>query len=907
MRYIQFPILAAVLFFADSLVFAQASERKVLNSLVPPIISHLTPVGRYPSTNHLNLAIGLPVRNQAALDEFLHQLYDPGSTNYHKYLTPQEYTERYGPTEADYSAVIKFAVANGLKVTATHPNRVVLDVEGSVPDIERAFQVTLHVYQHPAEARMFYAPDTGPSVDAGIPVLSVSGLDNFSLPHPNSQKKSSPDATPKLGSGPSGAYASNDFRAAYVPGVALDGSGQSVALLEFDGYYTSDITGYENSFGLPSVTLTNVAVDGGVGNPGNGNSEVALDIEMVIAMAPGLSKVIVYEAPNPSPWADIISRIANDNAARQISCSWGGGSPDATSEQLFLQMAAQGQSFYNASGDSDAFSGSIPFPSDSTNITQVGGTTLTTTGPGGSWSSETVWNWGQNKGKYTGSSGGISTYYPIPGWQLGINMTTNHGSTTMRNVPDVALTADNIYVKYNNGQAAAFGGTSCAAPLWAAVTALVNQQAAAAGQPAVGFVNPAIYTIGKGVNFTADFHDITTGNNFTRSSSSNFSAVPGYDLCTGWGTPNGSNLINALLAAPLSILTPPVNQTATNGNNVAFSVIAGGQPPFGYRWLFNGTNLPASGNISGVTSNVLAIASVTTNNAGNYRVVVSNFSGAMTSSVATLTVITVASTNHPPALTAISNKTINELSTLTFTNIATDPDGNAFAFSLGAGAPTNAVVNPTTGVFAWTPTEAQGPATNVISIIVTDNGTPSLGATQSFTVVVLESNLPPALVAISNHTLHAGMTLIITNSATDADVPANRLTFSLDPGAPAAATINGTNGILVWTTGTADVDTTNNLTVRATDDGTPNLSDAKSFIVTVVSQPAIGSITVTNGLAVITWDSIPGQAYLLQKKNGLDEADWTSLTNIVAAGYITTATDATTGADHKFYRISTVP
>ena len=463
---------------------AQAEpDRVLLRDHLPAVVAAgLSPIGRLPVANHLFLAIGLPLRNQAALDELLRQLYDPRSNNFHKFLAPAEFTAQFGPTEQDYQSVITFAEASGLTVTGTHGNRVVLDVEGSASNVEQAFHVTLRTYRHPTEARDFFAPDSEPSVDAGIPVLSVSGLDNFALPHPkNLEQQISNGATPKSGSGPGGSYAGRDFRAAYVPGATLDGSGQSVALLEFDGYYANDIVTYENSYGLPSVTLSNVAIDGGVSSPGSGNSEVALDIEMAISMAPGLSKVVVYEAPNPSPWPDLLNRMANDDLANQISCSWGGGSPDATSEQIFKQMAAQGQSFFNASGDSDAFVGSVPFPSDSTNITQVGGTTLTTTGPGGSLLSETVWNWGSVRGKYIGSSGGISTYYSIPIWQQGISMTANHGSTTMRNIPDVALTADNIWVDYNNGQGAAFGGTSCAAPLWAAFTALVNQRAAAAG------------------------------------------------------------------------------------------------------------------------------------------------------------------------------------------------------------------------------------------------------------------------------------------------------------------------------------------------------------------------------------------------------------------------------------------
>src|SRR5262249_1272185 len=156
----------------------------------------------------------------------------------------------------------------------------------------------------------------------------------------------------------------------------------------------NDIALYTAQAGLPSVPLENVLIDGFAGPPGSGNGEVALDIEMAIAMAPGLSKILVYSAPNSSPWVDILSRMANDNRARQLSSSWGSGqSPEPVVDQIFQQMAAQGQLFFQASGDSDAYVGTVPFPSDNPYITVVGGTTLTTTGPGGVWSSEKVWNW----------------------------------------------------------------------------------------------------------------------------------------------------------------------------------------------------------------------------------------------------------------------------------------------------------------------------------------------------------------------------------------------------------------------------------------------------------------------------------------------------------------------------------
>jgi len=539
------PFLVAVVLLLAPVVISRAVDLQVLKGHVPAAATQAPPVGRLGESERLHLAIGLPLRNQAELTQLLKDLSNPASPRFRQYLTPAEFTGKFGPAAEDYQALVEFAKSRGLTVTATHPNRVVLSVEGAVSDIEKAFHVTMRTYQHPTEARTFYATDTEPSLDLAVPVLHISGLDNYSLPHPNLKAKASNNvakATPNAGSGPSGAYAGGDFRAAYVPGVTLTGTGQSVGLLQFDGYYASDIASYRTQFGVPNIPLVNVAVDGGVTTPGSGNSEVCLDIEMVSSMAPGLSTIYVYEAPNPSPWVDLLSRMANDNLAKQLSCSWGGGSPDPSSEAVFQQMAAQGQSFFNATGDSDAFTGSVPFPSDSPNITEVGATTLTTNGAGGSYTSETVWNWGGG----TGSSGGSSTYYSIPTWQSGVSMATNQGSTTMRNAPDVAMVGDNVYVAYNNGGSGTFGGTSCAAPLWAAFTALVNQQAAANGQPAVGFLNPAIYAIGTGTSYGSNFHDCTTGNNYSGSSPSKFAAVAGYDLCTGWGSPAGSALITSL-------------------------------------------------------------------------------------------------------------------------------------------------------------------------------------------------------------------------------------------------------------------------------------------------------------------------------------------------------------------------
>jgi subtilase family serine protease len=293
--------LAALFFCVAGMTAASAApDRLFLPGHVPQVVRRLSPIGTLPETNQLRLAIGLPLRNQAGLDGLLRQLYDPASTNYHKFLQPAELATRFGPTELDYQAVRRFAESNGLTVVATFPNRMVLDVKGPVANIERAFQIRLNRYRHPVEARDFYAPDSEPSVPMGLKIISVEGLNDFSRPRPAGMKLKASMARPLSfnGTGPGHEYVGNDFRNAYVPGTALTGAGQTVAVLEYSDYYKVDITNYENIVGALNnatnyVPLTNVVVGGVVPSTGN-NDEVSLDIEMAIAIAPGLSRVMVY-------------------------------------------------------------------------------------------------------------------------------------------------------------------------------------------------------------------------------------------------------------------------------------------------------------------------------------------------------------------------------------------------------------------------------------------------------------------------------------------------------------------------------------------------------------------------------------------------------------------------------------
>ena len=544
------------------------NQTQTLRGHIPAAAVGAQPIARVAGDKQLRLAVGLPLRDPAGLNAFLEALYDPTSPVFHQYLTPAQFTDRFGPTENAYQAVIAFLRTNGFTIADTHPNRLIVDVKGSAADIERTFNFHLNVYQHPTEARTYFAPDAEPSLNAQVPIQHISGLDDFIIPRPALHVQDPGQLTngpvPLGGSGPSGSYQGSDFRAAYAPGISgsWNGAGQMVGLLQFDGYNVSAINAYESAAGLPQVPLINILLDEFNGSAGGNNIEVCLDIEMCVSMAPGLSAILVYEGLAGD---DILNRMATDNLAKQLSASWT-FSIDATTETIFQEFAAQGQAYFNASGDGDAYSGTIATPADDTFVISVGGTTLTT-GTGAAYSSETAWN----RGGGVGTGGGISTTYAIPAWQSGLNMSTNGGSTSHRNIPDVAMIADNVLVIYNTSSQGFVGGTSIATPLWGAFTSLINQQGALRGRPPVGFLNPAIYSIGTNAPvYASTFHDIQTGNNTSSSSPSRFFAVPGYDLCTGWGTPTGTNLINALVPPFNSPIVTNVSATlasesCTNG------------------------------------------------------------------------------------------------------------------------------------------------------------------------------------------------------------------------------------------------------------------------------------------------------------------------------------------------------
>ena len=320
----------------------------------------------------------------------------------------------------------EYARTNGLHVSTTYANRLVVDVTGPAAAVEHAFHVQLHTYQHPTEGRQFFAPDSEPTVDVALPVADITGLNNYSLPHPKIHRHSVPPGTvARGGTAPDGvSYLGQDLRNAYAPGVTLNGTGQTVGLFQFDGFSSINVLDYEDLLpGKPRVPLTTVLLDGFDGSQNGGEGKVCLDIEVAIGLATNLTQVMIFEGELQN---SILSAMVSSNMVKNLSCSWGwSDGPNATTDSLFKNMAAQGQSFFNASGDTDAFvAGSDNdvdsvaqdnAPSSCPFITQVGGTVLTMNGSGASFASETVWNerTANPSGGDWGSSGGISTYYSI--------------------------------------------------------------------------------------------------------------------------------------------------------------------------------------------------------------------------------------------------------------------------------------------------------------------------------------------------------------------------------------------------------------------------------------------------------------------------------------------------------------
>jgi xanthomonalisin len=518
-----------------------ASATALLTSHMPAAVAaHKAPLASHvdPATP-MRMQVVLPMRNQAELDNLFHAVTDPDSPQYRHYLSVAEFTKRFGPTRRDYDTAMKFFNDNGLKVTHTAPNRYLFQIEGKAADVERVLNIKLNLYKHPTQNRNFMAPDREPTLALNVPVQHITQLSNYVLPY---KKVLPPEMNPNgqrggglTGSGPSGYYIGSDFRSAYYANgtkAVLDGQGQSLGLLELEGYIPSDIAFYFNTVGETlNVPVNGISVDGTPVDCGHcDDGEQVLDIDYAISMAPGLDQVQVYVGSDP---VAIENRMATDNTSKQLSTSWGYDEDFADEDAIYKEMAIQGQSYFTASGDYSTLTASGPWPEEDANIIAVGGTDLVTSGPHGTWVSEPGW-------EDSAAGPSVDKNIKIKKYQLPFINDQNLGSTTLRNVADISANADfDMYVCSRGHCSGGWAGTSFSSPIWAGFNALMNQYAAQQSKPTVGFLNPTIYKLYR--TKTKAFHDVV-GNK-----SGKFPAVEGYDLVGGLGSPNGKKTIKLIV------------------------------------------------------------------------------------------------------------------------------------------------------------------------------------------------------------------------------------------------------------------------------------------------------------------------------------------------------------------------
>lgn len=699
-----FVALATVLLFAATI--SQAQRQSLLTTHVRDAVRNGTArsAGNLPASQTMRLVMVLPLRNQAELENLLADLYNPNSPSYHQFLTVDEFTARFGPTQDDYDTAIAFAQENGLTVVGTSPNRVNLDVAGTVGNIEKAFHVSMGLYQHPTEDRNFYSPDREPTVDLPFQLWHVSGLDNYSIPHPAglSRNAGAKKSSATVGSGPSASFLGSDMRAAYYGG-ALTGSGQSLGLLEYDGTDLADLTTYFKNIGQTNnvpITLDSTdgtstsCLDSRTGGDCD-DTEQTLDMTQALGMAPGLSSLVMYVGSTDSAIFNAMATASPLNAQLSSSWTWSPADPN-TDNPYFEEFAAQGQNLFQAAGDSGKWgSSSEIFPADDVYITSVGGTDLTTSSAAGPWASETAW---------VDGGGGISPdKYALPSWQTAAAASCSSCSKTYRNGPDVSANANfTFYVCADQTTCTAndYGGTSFAAPMWAGYLALVNQQSVANGNKTLGFINPSLYTLGAGSSYDTDFHDVTSGSN-------GYSATTGYDLATGWGSPNGTALITALTGS--STTTPGYSLSASpgsvsivqgaSGSSTITSTVSGG--------FDSAVALSASGAPSGVTI-AFSPASIT---------------GTASSSMSITVASTVATGTYPITVTGTSGST-TETTTVSLT--VTAPVAGNFTISV---SPTSGYLYQGQSGYAVVTITASGGFDSAVALSAT--GVPS-GVTSSF-------------------------------------------------------------------------------------------------------------------------------------------------------------------------------
>jgi kumamolisin len=467
-------------------------------------------------------------------------------------LTRAEYKKHHTADPAALKLIKAFAKEFHLKVEddPTAATRRTVQLTGTAADIQKAFGVELE--QKIIDGVEYRVRQGGIQLPAALigNVLAVLGLDNRPQAKPHFRiKKPDAELAPASTAAAPASYTPPQVAQAYQFPAAASGAGQTIGIIELGGgYKQADLTTYFQSLGIAAPAISSVGVDGGTNaptTPSSSDTEVMLDIEVAGAVAPGVT-IVVYFTPNTDQgFTDAITTAIHDetNKPSVISISWGAAESAWTAQAMTAMdaacqsAAALGVTITVAAGDNGSADGAtgnnVDFPASSPHVLACGGTKLDANGS--TIVSEVVWNELASNDGATG--GGVSNFFALPSWQSNSNVPAPSGSTGGRGVPDVAGDADpeSGYQIRVDGQNTVVGGTSAVAPLWAGLVAVANRQLGAQ----VGFIQPAIYA----AKAAAAFNDITQGNN------GGFKAGPGWDACTGQGSPIASTLIPLLAPA----------------------------------------------------------------------------------------------------------------------------------------------------------------------------------------------------------------------------------------------------------------------------------------------------------------------------------------------------------------------
>jgi kumamolisin len=540
---------------ALALVSAGCGSRSAAQPADPGVVSDFWQVlaasrdlGHVSAGRTLSLPLVLRPRAGADPRASLGPLYDPSSPEFGRYLSSAQYDARFGPDPDQVRGLQDAARGMGLDLT-WQPGAVAAILTGPAGTFERELGVRVDDYRGP-DGRGFYAAPTRPTLPEPLrgAVLPVDRLTDW---HPPLR------TTGRLAAVRPGGVTPNDLALAYdfkqLHDKSIDGSGETVVFWELaDGFNQADFDAFNKKFNLPPAQ---VQVIGPADAPSQG--ETIMDIEAVHAVAPG-AKLVVYTLGAGQNLDDqvlmqAVDRTIRENPGAILSYSWGGCEPGQGAamnqwfESEFTKADQLGESIYVSTGDSGGYeclsrrdSKPLPrgigtsMPASASGVTAVGGTRLSLSRTG-AWYSEVPWKWETSTG---GTGGGVSQVFPRPSWQRGPGVANRWNPRGMRSVPDVSAIGDPAsgLSIIEGGLELQGGGTSLSTPIWSGITALLNQYLKQQGLKPVGFFNPAIYAIAAGHPPYPAFHDQTVGGNLV------YPATSGYDLASGWGTPDVWNL-----------------------------------------------------------------------------------------------------------------------------------------------------------------------------------------------------------------------------------------------------------------------------------------------------------------------------------------------------------------------------